>query len=152
MKTILIIIFLLLCLLTSGQNAIGLTFSGNDLAIGGRFDHQFSKYGFYTSAGFGKYNAIECGKIKHQRISLGIVRYSESDDMINTFSLGINAHNYQVIEEGFDQVPRRVFFPVSFEAGTGIIINHAKIEITLDPLKRDVLIGFSIVFNSHKHN
>lgn len=151
MKYILqIIIFLLITININGQNVISLTFAGSDFAFGGRYDHQFGRYGLYAGSGFGHYVNGECGTVSHLKASAGIMKYiqnNQMDEWITYFSLGANGHYYKTIIKGTEELEGHAIFPVSFEIGTGFIVEKRFMcGWTWDVIKREVVINVGYRF------
>jgi len=154
MKLLITIIFLFLatsCIPLPAQNVISLTYAGNDMQIGARYDRQFSqKWGVYAGAGYGNYVAPSIGRVEHTRASVGVVRYLinyAEPDWLTFFSLGVGAHNYTQIRKGFVEVPRNALYPVSLELGVGFIITKRLcVGWTFDPIKADGLFNIGYRF------
>jgi len=134
-----------------GQNRIGLTFAGNDLAGGIRYDHKFfDQNGVYVSANYGCYRSDLVGYAEHYSVNAGYVRYLavlNPREFLPYFSLGANANYYNVFRPGKESISDMALFPFSGEWGCGAVINK-KLQIgwTHDFLKLDTRLNIQITF------
>lgn len=153
MKTIITILLILLlssCIPLPAQNVISLSYAGNDNQLGLRYDKQWNRYGFYAGGGYGMYNDMYIGSVRHMRVAWGVTRYVQNyamDNWLTYFSLGVSAHNYKQVQEGISEVPESALFPISCEAGVGFVVaKHLSIGWTFDFIKDDVVFNIGYRF------
>jgi hypothetical protein len=156
MKKLLSLIFLfsLISLTGFGQgNIISGTFNIQDCGFGVRYDRQIGMFGVYTDIGTGTYHHfngdLEIVEMKHLKASSGAVIYLPTKGLTNVFfSLGVNYNHYDIIKNNWQGMPKIATTPISFEIGTGYIVNkHFKMGWDYDPLKKDIIFSVGYAFN-----
>jgi hypothetical protein len=153
MKKLIMLLFMIPAMGFSQSNILSLTFSGNDLAPGVRYDRKLSvedkqlQLGIYLQTSAGQYRDPEIGKVNHIKLSAGITKYNLHDkDFMNTLSIGLSAHYYNQVKEGAGPLRAIATFPISCEVGVGIIIDRFAGGITVDPIKNDFILNLGIRF------
>jgi hypothetical protein len=149
MKKLLIILFLTCQIIQAQKNTLYGTLSLPDKGLGFRYERNLTNgiqtndiFG-YVGATLGKYTIWYEGNIKHLKIVSGLT-YSvhiSNFNYTNIFCAGLNYHFYN--EKFLDQ---KVYFPVSFDIGTGARIKRISVLMTYDLLKNDASLNLGFSF------
>jgi hypothetical protein len=101
--------------------------------------------GAYIGMTAGKYHIWYQRGLKHIKIAGGLTYYvhTPGSRYINIFIAGLNYNFYNRM----DEIKNSVYFPVSFDVGTGVKIKRIGILMTYDILKKDAGLNFRYSFN-----
>jgi hypothetical protein len=145
---ILLFIFTVVAL-TAQKNTAYLSLSIPDRGLGFRYERiltvqpQTNSLAAYVGLTKGKYQMWYNRAINHVKIVGGLSYYVHTPgaSYTNIFIAGLNYHFYS--EKYLEQ---SVYFPVSFDIGTGMRIKRVSVLMTYDVLKKDASINIGYNF------
>jgi hypothetical protein len=151
-RALLIFAIFMFCfvVLAAQRNTVYLSFSLPDRGLGLRYERNFitepqtNSIGLYLGATKGKYPTWYNRALKHTKINSGLVYYFHPPEAkyTNIFCAGLNYNFYSRLPE----LDRSVYFPVSFDIGTGMRIKKVNVLMTYDLLKKDASINLGYNF------
>jgi hypothetical protein len=135
--------------MTAQKNTAYLSLSIPDRGLGFRYERiltvqpQTNSLAAYIGLTKGKYQMWYNRAINHVKIVGGLSYYVHTPgaSYTNIFIAGLNYHFYS--EKYLEQ---SVYFPVSFDIGTGMRIKRVSVLITYDVLKKDASINLGYNF------
>jgi hypothetical protein len=135
--------------LTAQKNTAYISLSLPDRGLGFRYERNFvnepqtNSISAYIGATAGKYKVWYQRDIKHLKIVSGVTYniHLPNTGYTNLFCAGLSYHFYS--EKYLEQ---SVYFPVSFDIGTGMKFKRVSVLMTYDVLKKDASLNFGINF------
>jgi hypothetical protein len=132
------------------KNTAYLSLSLPDRGLGFRYDReliaqpQTNSIGLFVGANKGKYQTWYKHGLNHVKIVAGVTYFvhTPGSSYTNLFIAGLN-YNFYSRELELDN---KVYFPVSFDIGTGMRFKRVSFLMTYDVLKKDASLNFGINF------
>jgi hypothetical protein len=132
--------------ITAQRNTAYLSLSLPDRGLGFRYDRELksepktNNVGLFIGSTVGKYKH----GLNHVKIVCGVTYFvhTPGSSYTNLFIAGLNYHFYS----GDKYLDPKVYFPVSFDVGTGMRIKRISVLMTYDILKKDASINLGYTF------
>jgi len=143
-----VLLFLASLQATGQRNTLWLTHNPTDMALGLRYDRQISDLGLYIGGSYGNYRIDAFQRIDdHVKLSAGAIRYVPGTMNRTTllYSIGLSYHHYGNTQY-FDDLNRKVLFPLSVDLGAGARIKWFNAGFTMDFIKREGGFLFGVTF------
>jgi hypothetical protein len=160
-KTIVFLAFILFSSIGISQryypNTLFVSFQPGDLGLGVRYDRQHGKWSYYGSASYGRYHGVHGDWFVKDHIRLGagasVIVYHDRR-YSNFLTGGLSLHHYGNLINRWDpnitmpvnESTNYIFWPVSFEAGFGIIMGRFAFCARLDVVKFEMALDFGLKF------
>jgi hypothetical protein len=152
LRILLLFLAFMFCFITikAQRNTAYLSLSLPDRGLGFRYDRelireqQTNSIGLFVGANKGKYQTWYKRGLNHVKIVCGVTYYvhTPGSSYTNLFIAGLN-YNFYSRELELDN---KVYFPVSFDIGTGMRFKRISVLMTYDILKKDASINLGYNF------